>query len=193
MKNLLEVCRIGWIKEWYYVHLHLRFILTAEHSNLNGYKWCLMNSNWWTVVSGVCTLICCHMPYASSKVTVVLCLNGYWLYTWQCVKWLMSFKASLSNCLGILQLEQTYVWKETICAYHIPWILVVFNDPDAWTAFKLCLFLLWTLFPCRFLFHIQDMILTRSYYILSTLATASVDGCCLYIMIHSSVSYRTWL
>ena len=57
----------------------------------------------------------------------------------------------------------------------------------------LCLLLLSTLHPCRCPFHMQDMILVRSYYRLSSLAITSVDGCCLYIIIHSGISCRTWL
>ena len=42
MKNLLKVCRMNWITDWYCVHLHLRFILKAESNSMNGSKWCLM-------------------------------------------------------------------------------------------------------------------------------------------------------
>ena len=41
------------------------------------------------------------------------------------------------------------------------------------------LLLLLTLHTCRFLFHTQVMILMSSYYRLSSLAVAPVDGCCL--------------
>ena len=60
-------------------------------------------------------------------------------------------------------------------------------------CFWLCLLLLLTLCPCRFAFYMQDMILVRSYYRLSSLAIASVDGCCLNIIIHNSILHRTWL
>ena len=60
-------------------------------------------------------------------------------------------------------------------------------------CFLLCLLLLLTLHPCRFPFNTQVMILTRSYYRLSSLAIVSVDGCCLYIIIHNSMSCRIWL
>ena len=53
--------------------------------------------------------------------------------------------------------------------------------------------LLKTLCPCRFLFYMQVMILMRSYYRLSSLAVASVDGCSFYIIIHNNISCRTWL
>ena len=43
---------------------------------------------------------------------------------------------------------------------------------------------------CRFLFHVQVMILTRFSYRLSSLASISVDGCCLYIIIHNSILHR---
>ena len=56
----------------------------------------------------------------------------------------------------------------------------------------LCLLLLSTLYLYRFQFHTQVMILARSYKRLSILAITSVDGCCLYIIIHNSMSHRTW-
>ena len=65
--------------------------------------------------------------------------------------------------------------------------------PGCKTCFRLYLLLLSTLHPCRFLFHMQVMILMRSYYRLSRLAIASVDGCYLYIIIHNSISCRTCL
>ena len=34
----------------------------------------------------------------------------------------------------MLQLVQTYVLQQTICSCCIPWILVVYNDPDAGTT-----------------------------------------------------------
>ena len=58
---------------------------------------------------------------------------------------------------------------------------------------RLNLLLMLTLHPCRFLFYMQVMILARSYYRLSSLAITSVDWCCLYIIIHNSISHRTWL
>ena len=60
-------------------------------------------------------------------------------------------------------------------------------------CFWLYVLLLLTLHPCRFPFHMQNMILMRSYYRLSSLAITSVDGCCLYISIHNSILCRTWL
>ena len=58
-------------------------------------------------------------------------------------------------------------------------------------CFRLYLLLLSTLCLHRFLFHMEDMILMRSYYRLSSLAIISVDGCCLYIIIHNSILHRT--
>ena len=55
------------------------------------------------------------------------------------------------------------------------------------------LFLLLTLFSCRFSFNMQVMILTKSYYRLLSLANASLDVCYLYIIIHISISCRIWL
>ena len=60
-------------------------------------------------------------------------------------------------------------------------------------CFCLCLLLLLTFHLCRLQFHMQVMILVRSYYRLSSLAITSVDGCCLNIIIHNSRLHRTWL
>ena len=66
-----------------------------------------------------------------------------------------------------------------------------------WSLCRNCsgwnLLLLSTLHLCRFSFNMQLMILMRSNYRLSSLAIASVDGCCLYIVIHNNTSCRTWL
>ena len=62
-----------------------------------------------------------------------------------------------------------------------------------WSGCKNCFLVLLTLDLCRFPFHTQDTVLVRSYYRLSSLAVASVDGFCLYIIIHNSISYRSWL
>ena len=66
-----------------------------------------------------------------------------------------------------------------------------------WSCCRKCigqnLLLLLTLCPCRFSLNMQVMILVRSYYILSSLAVTSVDGCSLYIIIHNSILHRTWL
>ena len=55
------------------------------------------------------------------------------------------------------------------------------------------LLILLTLHLCRFSFNMQVMILMGSYYRLSSLAVTSVDGCCLYIIIHNGILHRTWL
>ena len=60
-------------------------------------------------------------------------------------------------------------------------------------CFWLCLLLLLTLHPCRFPFHMQNMIFMRSYFRLFSLAIISVDGYYLDIIIHNSISCRTWL
>ena len=109
------------------------------------------------------------------------------------IKWLLS-----TNCKSVISLRDTLpgpilsVTTNHVCSscsldfghfYQIIWIR---------NCFWLCLLLLLTLCPCRFSFHTQVMILERSYNRLFSLAVTSVDGYCLYIIIHNSMSYRTW-
>ena len=56
----------------------------------------------------------------------------------------------------------------------------------------MCLLLTLTLCSCRYLLHMQAMILMRSCR-LWALAIISVDGCCLYIIIHNCILHGTWL
>ena len=132
--------------------------------NLRVTVWMCPNNVWWiqSKVGGTYPFICWCMPYvhASSKVKEALCLNGYQWYTWWCVKWLLSFKTSLSYCLGMLQMFQT-------CLSTDPHLLIHSLDVGGiqWSRCRNCFWLyllfLLTLSPCRFWFHIQDMILVR--------------------------------
>ena len=83
MKNLLDVCRMSWIMEWYYVHFCLRFILTVEN---NSHEWVQNDAQWIqtdvTGVSGACPFIYWHVPLCTmylQRWRVLLCLNGYQL------------------------------------------------------------------------------------------------------------------
>ena len=89
------------------------------------------NDVWWvqSEVSGMYPLIFWHMPYAhvSSKVTVLLCLNGYQLCTWWCVNQLLFFKASLSNqTLGAIHVGMFTVLAFLICSEHLFFMLALF-------------------------------------------------------------------
>ena len=155
-------------------------------------------NNAWLIqskVSGMCPLICWCMSYvcASSKVIQLLCINGYQWYTWWCVKWLLSFKVSPSNCFRDVATDPNL----SLTTDHI--FLLHSLDfcgiqlPGCRNCFRLYLLPLSTLHLCRFPFYMQVMILMRSYHGLFSLAVTSVDGCCLYIIIHNNISCRTWL
>ena len=49
-----------------------------------------------------------------------------------------------------------------------------------------------SLCPCRYSLHTQVMILMRSCGLVGP-AITSVEGCCLYIIIHNSILHGTWL
>ena len=198
IKNHGEVCKISWIMEWYYVHLLLRFTLVVESNSMNGSKWCLMDPNWQTEVIGAYPLICWHVPYAcaSSKVKVLLCFE--WLSAVHMVvvlceaaivlqsKSIKLFRDAAAGPNLSLTTDHMCLSCSLDCGGCIQW-------SGCRNCFWLCLLLLLTLHWCRFPFHMQDMILTRSYCRVSSLAITSVDGCCLYIIIHNSISCRTWL
>ena len=130
MQNLSEV---SWITEWYYVHLFwgLYWELKVTVSMCQ-------NDAWWiqSEVSGMCPLICWHMQYAhaSSKVKEWLCVNGYQWYTWWCAKWLLSFKVSPSNHLGMVQLVKMLNLTTDHMFLSCALDLVVSNDSDAGTV-----------------------------------------------------------
>ena len=165
MKNLLEV---SWNTEWCYVHL------------IQGLYWALKitvlmcwNDAWLiqSEVGGMCPLSFWHMPYvhASSKMKELICINGYQWYTWWCVKQLLSFKVSLSK----LYRDVATGPNLSLTTDHM--FLLHFLDFDGiqWSIYRNCsrlnLLLLLTLHPYRFPFHMQVMILTRSYYRLPAL------------------------
>ena len=122
-----------------------------------------------------------------------------WVSIWGCtcldhvIRWLLSFNFKSINYLRIavtgpiLSLTTNHV-----CSSHS----LDLGFCIQWCRFRNCFqwyfFLLSTHCLYRFLFHKQVMILVRSYNRLSSLAIASVDGCCLYIIIHNSLSWRTW-
>ena len=146
-------------------------------------------------VSDACPLIYWHVPYvhASSKMKELICMEGYQWYTWWCVKLLLSSKVSPSKLFRYvasgpnLNLSTDHMFLlHSLDVGHIQW-------SRCRNCSRLNLLLLLTFCPCRFPFHMQVMILTRSYYRLSSFVIASVDGCYLYIIIHNSISCITWL
>ena len=120
-------------------------------------------------VRGVCPLICWHVPYVhvSSKTKELMCINGY---LWWYVKQLLSFKLSPSNW------DVATGPKPSLTTDHMSLSHSLDFGGVQWSGCRNCsrlnLLLLSTLHPCRFLFHMQVMLLARSYYRLSSLAIA---------------------
>ena len=81
-----------------------------------------------------------------------------------------------------------------VCSSHFPgsWAFVS-NDWDLGAAFDGSCCFSWLSIHVGSQFHTQVMILMRSYNRLSSLSITSLDGCCLYIIIHNSLLQRTWL
>ena len=158
-----------------------------------------MDQNWWTEVSGTCPLICWHVLFFACflkggsviiscliisclHVVVVLCEVAIVLQS-KCIR---PFRDTATGLNLSLTTDHMYLLHSMDFGSSIQW---------SWCRnyFWLCLLLLSTLCLCRFPFHMQDMILMRSYYRLSSLAITSVDGCFLYIITHKSILHRTWL
>ena len=138
---------------------------------------------------GVCSLICFSVPYVclSSKWRVLLCKSGVSVDV--CSGYYPSNKfIKLYRVLATgpnLSLLTDHM--SLLCSLDFSGIQL----SRCRTCSRLNLLLLSTLHLCRFPFYMQVMILTRSYYKLSSLAITSVDGCCLHIIIHNSISHRT--
>ena len=192
MKNLLEVCRMSWIMEWYYMHLHPRFILTVESSSVNGSKWWLMDPiriKWHVSTDLLACAIC--MCFFKGMCVIVF-------------KWLSVVHMLVCEAVIVLQSKCIKLFRDTATGPNLSFTtdhMCLLHSLDFgciqwfgwWNCFWLCLLLLSTVCPCRFPFHTQVITLTRSYYRLSSLSVTSVDGCCFYIIIHNSILHRTWL
>ena len=111
------------------------------------------------------------------------------LLTSNCVKWLLLVKEHLSIHAGLCNIwSNPKSYNGYYVHFCVLWILEVdSNDPHAGTTND-CLLLISTLHLCRYLLHMQVMILARSCGLLGS-AITSVDGCCLYIIIHNSILY----
>ena len=154
-----------------------------------------MDPNCWTEGSDACPLICgcvllqrwklllfCNWLSSCTCILVVLCEAAIVLQS-------KSINLFRDAAMGpILSLTRSHMCLS--CSLN-------FGMCIQWSrcrnCYWLCLLLLSTLHLCRFAFHMQVMILMRSYCRLSCLAiTSSVDGCCLYIIIPNSMLCRIW-
>ena len=133
--------------------------------------------------------------FFKGKNAIVPWLTILWC-TCSCFAQLSSYYLSGAICQSVRDAVTGPILSLTtnhMCSSHS----LGFGFPIQWSGcrncFWLCLLLLSTLHLCRFPFHTKVMILTRSYYRLSSCAIRSVDGCFLYIIIHNSTLHRTWL
>ena len=187
------------ITEWYEMHNSLVYMGIWKHQHEESSKLCLMDMRWWSKplahilwCTGMCLLFC---VYNSSKVKILcsLSVNLECTCLYHRINWLLSFNfksvISLRDAVtgSILSLTTNHVCS--LCSldfgYCIQW-------SGFRNCFQWCLLLLLTLHLCRFSVSYTVHDLTRSYNWLSSLGIASVDWCCLYIIIHNSMLQRTW-
>ena len=170
----------------------LRFILRTESNSVNVSIWCLIDpikSKW-------------HMSIDLLACTICTCIfRGKRLIV---CKWVSVVHMVMCEVAIVLQSKSIKLFRDvatgpnlSLTTYHMFLLHSLDFAGIQWSrsrnCFRLYLLLLLTLHPCRFLFQMQVMILTRSYYRLSSLAIPSVDRCCLYTIIHNIILHRTWL
>ena len=164
MKNLCEVCKMSWIIEWYYVHLHLRFMLRVESNSVNVCKWCMMDqirSKWHMSIDLLVHAICAFI-FKGERFVVF--------------KWLAMIQLVKCEVATALQSKSIKLFRDVFTGPNLSLTtdhMFLLHSLDfggiQWSGcrkcFRLYLLLLLTLCPCRFPFHMQVMILMRSYYI----------------------------
>ena len=94
--------------------------------------------------------------------------------------------------VGGMHVLKSWVLQWVIWSCCIPSILVlVANDPPAWTVFWQDWLLTVTLWSCSLSFNALDMVLIGFYRFLNH-ASASLDGCCLYVIIQNGMLQWDW-
>ena len=154
---------------------HLRFILRVESNSINVSKWCLIDpiqSKWCMSIDLLAHAIC-TCDFKDERVSVYKCVS---------VVHLVRCEAAI-----VLQSKSIKLFRDVATGPNLSLTtdhMFLMHSLDfgviQWSRCRNCS----RLNPCRFPFHMQGMILTRSYYRLSSLAITSVDGCCLNIIIH---------
>ena len=171
---------------------HLRFILRVESNSINVLKWCLIDlirSKWHVSIDLLACAICACI-FKDESVIVY--------------KWVSVVHMVMCEAIIVLQSKSIKLFRDvttgpnlSLTTDHIFLMHSLDFGGIQWSRCRNCsrlnLLLLSTLLPCRFPFHMQVIILARSYYSMSSLVIASVDGCCLYIIIHNSTPCKTWL
>ena len=132
----------------------------------------------------------CHMLWMGHNEPEIKCLfkTSFWVL-WDHTGQHLSFYQSESRCHAsgqILSLAKIYL----ILLHSLD-----FCFGGQWLGCRNCFWQDWlltmTLQPCCLSFNVQDIMLMRSYRFLNHAAT-SADGCCLYIIIHNSMSWWDW-
>ena len=169
----------------------LRFISRVQSNSVNVSKWCLMVPirGKWCIPIALLECAICTCFYIGNMVVVF--------------KWLSVVHMVVCEVAIVLQSKFIKLFdvatspKLSLATDHLCLSHSLDFDCFQWSRCRKCfwlyLLLLLTLHPCSFPSHMQDMTLMRSYYRQSSLAIICVDGCCLYFIIHNSVSLRTWL
>ena len=119
----------------------LRFILRVESNSMNVSKWCMMDP----IRSKLCMSI---DPLVHAICTCVFKGERVIVFKWSSVVHLVMCEVAF-----VIQSKSIKLFRDVatgpnlslitgpICAYHIPWILVISNDLDAGTAFDcICCF-----------------------------------------------------
>ena len=199
--KLGDICKVSWITEWCQGHRFLSLYWFPKVS-----AWRDLNGAWWIQSGGQKEVI--HVLWSMSTWLLCMLLQRQKLVLF--CNWLLSCThvlVVLCEAAIVLQSKSINLFRDaatgpilSLTTNHVCLSCALdfdFGICIQWSrcrnCFWLCLLLLLTLCPCRLPFHTQVMIPTRPCYRLASLAVASVDGCCLYIIIHNSMSCRAWL
>ena len=151
--------------------LHPRYILRGESNSVNVSKWCLIDLIWskWHVYLDLLAHALCVWIFKDERVIV---------YKWVSVV--------MCEVAIVIQGKSIKLFRDVATGPNLSLTTdhkFLLHSPDfgsiQWSrcrnCYRLNLLLLLTFCPCRFPFHIQVMILARSYYRLSSIAITSVD------------------
>ena len=158
------------------------YIVIFESIIVKYFRWFLMIQTaikthvlWWAGT--------CHLCIVLQKEWSLWCYGG--------VNWLLSFKGVINHhSIGYCMCVNLSLTTEVLCISVFPefWKYL----PMILVQELLHLLLTLTLCLCRYMLYMPAMILAR-YCRLLGLAITSVDGCCLYIIIHNCILHGTWL
>ena len=170
----------------------LSFLLRLESNSMNVSKWCFMDPirSKWCISIDLLVHAICACSFKGERVIV---------FKWLSVVHLVLREVAIAPQGKSLKVFRDAVTGPNLCLTTDHMCLshcLEFGGiqlSGCRNCFWTVSMLLSTLHPCRFPSIHRTWFLTRSYYRLSSFAVTSVDGCCLYIIIHNSISCRTWL